>query len=192
MYSLRNAITVSWIQILQLLVTGQRLFFRPQLLYIVWKRIFYCVGFQRNPVGFLRPMFLAFFGPFTFFLVWGIWNFKFLPAFRQAEHVFDFFSIPSLMFGHQNRVASLHILLMPGSPNCMALSVAYIRDFGMIIQSSTTMMHELAFWPPFYSRWGSSWWCFPLGNSSILWILDRLLSLWWAFPGLTWSPFRRI
>ena len=80
-----------------------------------------------------------------FFAVCGIWNFKFLPAFRQAEHVFDFFSMSSRKFGHQKIIASLHILLMPGCPKCKALSAAYLNDFGMMIRSSTMMMLQRCF-----------------------------------------------
>ena len=58
------------------------------------------------------------------FSVWGIWNFRFLPALRQAEQVFDFFSISSRMFGHQNIAASLYILFIPGCPKCSALTLS--------------------------------------------------------------------
>ena len=72
-----------------------------------------------------------------------------MPAFRQAEHVLDFFSISSRMFGQQNIVASLHFLLMPGSPKCRALSAAYLSDFGTMIRSSTMMMPQR--WVSFFA-----------------------------------------
>ena len=69
------------------------------------------------------------------FLVAGNWNFKFLLAFKQAEQVFDFFSISSCMFGHQDIAASLHILFIPGCPK-------WFRRLGLHIVVSSVSRYD--------------------------------------------------
>ena len=93
-------------------------------------------------IGFLRPAFPVI--QFLFFLpVEGSWNFKFLPALRQAEQIFAFFSMSVCIFGHQNMAASPHILSIPGCPKCKAFRAAYRSVLGMMIRSSTMTMPHL-------------------------------------------------
>ena len=105
---------------------------------------------------------------FCFFSVFGIWYFKFLPAFRHAEHVFAFPSMSLRMFGHQKIWASWHILLVPGWPKWSAFSAAYRRLLGITILSSTSSMPQ---------RWVSFLATF-LNSSGTLCRLSSSMQIW--------------
>ena len=140
MYSRRNVITVSWFVFSQIFATDQRLF-SSTATYIKGEKS-KCLLF-RFPVKSIWIFSLGYFGGSSFdFSVLGSWVFKFLPTFRHAEQVFAFFSMSARMFGHQKITASLHILFIPGWPKCIALSAAYRRLLGMMIQSSTIVIPQ--------------------------------------------------
>ena len=121
-YSSRNEITVSWFVFLHIFATGHRLFLSTAISMNGLLCSFLLLRFPVKSICISSPG--VFGGSIFDFSVWGIWNFRFLPALRQAEQVFDFFSMSSRMFGHQNIAASLYILFIPGCPKCSALSAA--------------------------------------------------------------------
>ena len=118
MYSLRNGITVSWFVLLHIVVTGHWLFLSTS-------------SWISSPGVFGSSILVFFWFEVSEILVH-----------TGVEQVFDFFSISSRLFGNQNMVASQHVLLIPGCPKCRALSAAYLRDFRMIIRSSTMIIPQ--------------------------------------------------
>ena len=140
MYSFKNEITVSWLVFLHIFATGQQLFLSTATNMNWWDDSFLLCMLP------VKSIWISSHGVFgvsiLIFSVAGYWDFKFLPAFKQAEQVFDFFSISSRMFGHQIIAASLHILFIPGCPKYKAFRAAYRSDFGITIRLSTIMMPQ--------------------------------------------------
>ena len=122
-YSFTNVITISWLVFLHIFATSHRLFLSTATrMYGLYCSFLLC----RFPVKSIWISPPGFFGVsiFVFFSGKGSWNFIFLPALRQAEQIFAFFSISIRIFGNQNLAASLHILLIPGCPKSRAFRAA--------------------------------------------------------------------
>ena len=140
MYSFGNEITVSWFVFLHIFSTGRRLFLSTAMCINGLVCNFLLLRFPVKSICYSSPS--VFGGSIFDFSVWGILYFIFLPALGQTERVFDFLSMSSRMFGHQNMAASLHILFIPGCPKCRAFSAAYRSDFGTTMRSSTIMLPQ--------------------------------------------------
>ena len=141
MYSLRNVITVSWFLYLHVSTTGNRLFSLPAISIHGVDGNFSLCKFPVKSSWITSPG--VFGGSVSvFFSVWGFCIFRFLPALRQTEQVFHFFSMSSRIFGHQIIAASLHVLLIPRWPRRRALSAAYRRVFGIRMRSSPLMIPQ--------------------------------------------------
>ena len=159
-----------------------------QLVYTDWTVVFYCSDLRWNWFGFPYPAFSV----MLFFSNKSTWNFRFLPALRQAEQVFALFSMSARMFGHLNNAALLHILL-----------IRDVRSVGRWVRRSVVSSPQLFYrppvlcpsgvwvsWPQICIHWGFGWSCCLQCSSFILSGRDRRMSLALMSLSRAWSPTR--